>query len=241
MCRWSLIAGRLPGRTDNEIKNYWNTNIAKKIQQSESSCTTCRISSHPIKKEAKPIKASKSFDKDQPPKLANTITSSSVVRTKATRCTKVVISQHQLENNINNNIEHDHDPIIFGTESNEANSIINDELNLGLMVSDDNHQNTNGYSELINTMINFENDDRENFLSEFLDMDFLHFSSYSLSNNGNAHSGIEGQLSPKSDDHDQDQGQTPLFSEDTGHNLYGADLQSPPLIDSGVILDWLQD
>ncbi|KAL5782918.1 hypothetical protein ACOSP7_007947 [Xanthoceras sorbifolium] len=28
--RWSLIAGRLPGRTDNEIKNYWNTNLAKR-------------------------------------------------------------------------------------------------------------------------------------------------------------------------------------------------------------------
>nr|ABK23561.1 unknown [Picea sitchensis] len=29
--RWSLIAGRLPGRTDNEIKNYWNTCLSKKL------------------------------------------------------------------------------------------------------------------------------------------------------------------------------------------------------------------
>ncbi|KAJ0031636.1 hypothetical protein Pint_12983 [Pistacia integerrima] len=29
---WSLIAGRLPGRTDNEVKNYWNTNLKKKCR-----------------------------------------------------------------------------------------------------------------------------------------------------------------------------------------------------------------
>ncbi|KAG6399172.1 hypothetical protein SASPL_140647 [Salvia splendens] len=32
--RWSLIAGRLPGRTDNEIKNYWNTHLLKKLNSS---------------------------------------------------------------------------------------------------------------------------------------------------------------------------------------------------------------
>lgn len=29
--RWSMIAGRIPGRTDNEIKNYWNTCLSKKL------------------------------------------------------------------------------------------------------------------------------------------------------------------------------------------------------------------
>ncbi|VVA96064.1 unnamed protein product [Arabis nemorensis] len=30
--RWSLIAKRVPGRTDNQVKNYWNTHLSKKIE-----------------------------------------------------------------------------------------------------------------------------------------------------------------------------------------------------------------
>ncbi|XP_062208346.1 myb-related protein Hv33-like [Phragmites australis] len=34
---WSQIAARLPGRSDNEIKNFWNARLRKKLRQKEAS------------------------------------------------------------------------------------------------------------------------------------------------------------------------------------------------------------
>lgn len=49
--KWSLIAGRLPGRTDNEIKNYWNTHIKRKLLNRGIDPVTHRplngVASHP--------------------------------------------------------------------------------------------------------------------------------------------------------------------------------------------------
>ncbi|XP_039045492.1 transcription factor MYB1-like [Hibiscus syriacus] len=34
--KWSLIAGRLPGRTANDVKNYWNCHLSKKLSAQET-------------------------------------------------------------------------------------------------------------------------------------------------------------------------------------------------------------
>ncbi|KAG6511875.1 MYB-like transcription factor ODO1 [Zingiber officinale] len=46
--RWSKIAAMLPGRTDNEIKNLWNTHIKKKLVKMGIDPVTHRPLSHPV-------------------------------------------------------------------------------------------------------------------------------------------------------------------------------------------------
>ncbi|KAG7600714.1 SANT/Myb domain [Arabidopsis suecica] len=44
--KWSKIASFLPGRTDNEIKNVWNTHLKKRITPSSSSSSSSIFSTH---------------------------------------------------------------------------------------------------------------------------------------------------------------------------------------------------
>ncbi|XWS76854.1 hypothetical protein CRYUN_Cryun01aG0213500 [Craigia yunnanensis] len=61
--RWSLISGRLPGRTDNEIKNYWNTHLSKRLLSQGTDPNTHKKLSEPVVQEVKKRKNSRGSNK----------------------------------------------------------------------------------------------------------------------------------------------------------------------------------
>ncbi|KAG6470549.1 hypothetical protein ZIOFF_071623 [Zingiber officinale] len=46
--RWSKIASHFPGRTDNEIKNHWNTRIKKRFKLQDSNPVTRKLIDHQL-------------------------------------------------------------------------------------------------------------------------------------------------------------------------------------------------
>eukprot|EP00253_Pinus_taeda_P007768 PITA_07768 len=78
--RWSLIAGRLPGRTDNEIKNYWNTRLNKRLL----SIKNCQPKSRAQNLETNSKSGDNHVFKTIPVRITATVRYSEMVRSK--RC-----------------------------------------------------------------------------------------------------------------------------------------------------------
>ncbi|KAJ0105056.1 hypothetical protein Patl1_18025 [Pistacia atlantica] len=67
---WSLIAGRVPGRTDNQVKNHWNTHLSKKLGVKKEKSRVC-ASSPTLSKESEESSTVPSESNSRPPPNCN--------------------------------------------------------------------------------------------------------------------------------------------------------------------------
>nr|QPZ86336.1 MYB113 [Lycium ruthenicum] len=79
--RWSLIAGRLPGRTANDVKNYWNTHLRKKLIASHG-----KLEQQQERKHKKGVK-NNTIIRPRPRSFSRTIISNTCVKCNNTNST----------------------------------------------------------------------------------------------------------------------------------------------------------
>ncbi|XP_027331892.1 myb-related protein Zm38-like [Abrus precatorius] len=199
--RWSLIAGRLPGRTDNEIKNYWNTNLGKKLKDAQLPLNG-KSTENPMSQitTTMPLPTTSSSPSLPPP--------SNVFRTKATKCSKVLFlnplphSSMQLENNSKEEAEVEATSLLVDTLA--ANSSLSNQMGKEPGIYDNGFVSFPGEEKELSTdlLIDFNVDDIS--LSDLLNSDFSNMCNFGYSDVNN--NDLE-QLSPCSD-------QTPMFSDE---------------------------
>ncbi|KAK9273136.1 hypothetical protein L1049_017943 [Liquidambar formosana] len=114
--RWALIAGRLPGRTDNEIKNYWNTTLGKRAKNDQSMGERKKTKGGPLVKT-----------------IPSTTVESSFVRSKASTCTDL----ENLDTMVEAEASMDGDSTTNAAEKDNSQKFTTDEFNAGeLLLSD---------------------------------------------------------------------------------------------------------
>nr|ACI42789.1 anthocyanin 1 [Solanum pimpinellifolium] len=146
--RWSLIAGRLPGRTANDVKNYWNTNLLRKLN------TTKIVPREKINNKCGEISTKIEIIKPQPRKYFSStmknVTNNNVILDEEEHC-KEIISEKQtpdasmdnvdpwwinLLENCNDDIEEDEEVVINYEKT--LTSLLHEEISPPLNIGEGN-------------------------------------------------------------------------------------------------------
>ncbi|XP_015939156.1 transcription factor MYB1-like [Arachis duranensis] len=178
--RWSLIAGRLPGRTDNEIKNYWNTNIGRKLQNGTQNCSSSNLL------QLDPNPNPKTREWPCPNNYLQNNIGSCLVQTKATRWpnnNKVILTKEIITKQNNEGMVHNHhinnnvNATDYKMKGSSFSSPVSPSSESNTNIDDDNNNNNNkNIEEALDFMADFQTEGN-NLYSELLKMDFAEASS----------------------------------------------------------------
>lgn len=141
--RWSLIAGRLPGRTDNEIKNYWNTHLSKKLRSQGTDPNTHKKLPKPLQVTPKKKNRKSNIKEKNKPKVTDFAPEKVKVHNpKPTRVTSIMSrsSKFDWSNSTSTTSNHELGLDIISHECSKFENIIGgDDVEVGFLLGDDDH------------------------------------------------------------------------------------------------------
>ncbi|CAK8543590.1 unnamed protein product [Lathyrus sativus] len=164
--RWSAIAARLPGRTDNEIKNVWHTHLKKRLPQDQQANNETLKQSKKQSKLDIDVGAKQEQNDDEKPQCSSDISSHNNNNSNNSISSSVVTTNNNHDNSNNN----------YDVDSAENNFAMDEDFWSEVLSSDKSSSEGNGAVDIGADNCEFQVGDEGVFSSLSLceDMDFWH-------------------------------------------------------------------